>query len=74
MMYFNAQRARIPGLGTTSHGWVSTFPLSQKAGRVKTAGVATENCLTGGVHPNFLCLTVAELSCPISLDRFLLRL
>jgi len=33
-MYFNAQRARIPGLETTSHGWVSTYTLSQKAGRV----------------------------------------
>ena len=33
-MYFNAQRAWIPGLGTTSHGWVSTYTLSQKAGRV----------------------------------------
>jgi hypothetical protein len=33
-MYFNAQRARIPGPRTTSHGWVSTYPLSQKAGRV----------------------------------------
>lgn len=50
-MYFNAQRARIPGLGTTSHGWVSTLDLSQSGGRVITAGVATENCLTGGVHP-----------------------
>jgi len=34
VMYFNAQRARIPGLETTSHGWVSTYTLSQKAGRV----------------------------------------
>ena len=33
-MYFNAQETRIPGLETTSHGWVSTYPLSQNAGRV----------------------------------------
>jgi hypothetical protein len=34
-MYFNAQRARIPGLRTTSHGGVSTYLLSQNVGRVK---------------------------------------
>jgi len=34
-MYFNAQRARIPGLRTASHGWVSTYLLSQNVGRVK---------------------------------------
>ena len=34
-MYFNAQRAQIPGLRTIFHGWVSTYTLSQKAGRVK---------------------------------------
>jgi hypothetical protein len=35
VMYFNAQKARKPDLRTTSHGWVSTYPLSQKVGRVK---------------------------------------
>jgi len=51
-MYFNAQRARIPGLGTTSHGWVSTFPLSQNAGRVTTAGSQLFRCLkTRGGSP-----------------------
>jgi hypothetical protein len=44
-MYFNAQRARIPGLRTTSHGWVSTYPLSQNAGRVTTAGSQLIRCL-----------------------------
>jgi len=44
-MYFNAQRARIPGLETTSHGWVSTYTLSQKAGRVTTAGSQLIPCL-----------------------------
>ena len=34
-MYFNAQRSRKPGLRTTALGWASTYPLSQKAGRVK---------------------------------------
>jgi hypothetical protein len=33
-MYFNAQKTRIPGLETTYHGRVSTYPLSQNAGRV----------------------------------------
>jgi len=44
-MYFNAQRARIPGPRTTSHGWVSTYPLSQKAGRVTMAGSQLIRCL-----------------------------
>src|SRR5437762_2545116 len=30
-MYFNAQRARIPGLGTTSHGWVSNLSAVSKS-------------------------------------------
>ena len=34
-MYFNAQRVRNPGLRTTSHSRISTFPVSQNAGRVK---------------------------------------
>ena len=53
-MYFNAQKARIPGLGTTSYGWVSTFPLSQNAGRVMNGRCSNEVCLNGGVHPNAL--------------------
>jgi len=44
-MYFNAQRAWEPGLRTTSHGWASTFPLSQNAGRVTTAGPQLSRCL-----------------------------
>jgi len=38
-MYSNAQTARIPGRRTTSHGWVSTYPPSQNAGRVSTVQV-----------------------------------
>jgi transposase len=33
-MYFNAQRARKPGLRTTQQGRPPTYPLSQNAGRV----------------------------------------
>ena len=44
-MYFNAQETRIPGLETTSHGWVSTYPLSQNAGRVTRAGSQFIRCL-----------------------------
>ena len=49
-MYFNAQRARIPGLGTTSLGWVSTYTLSQNAGRVNNVFGPLTSCLTPGVQ------------------------
>ncbi len=49
-MYFNAQETRIPGLETTSHGWVSTYPLSQNAGRVKMVTCPLHNCLKLGVQ------------------------
>jgi hypothetical protein len=51
-MYFNAQRVRKPGLRTTSHSRVSTFPVSQNAGRVKTASCRLTGCLSRGVHSN----------------------
>jgi len=50
-MYFNAQRVRIPGLRTTSHGWVSTYPLSQNAGRVTVGNRITISVSMEGVTP-----------------------
>ena len=49
-MYFNVQRARIPGLRTTSHGWVSTYTLSQKAGWVNNVFGPLTLCLMFGVQ------------------------
>jgi hypothetical protein len=49
-MYFNAQRARKPGLRTTSYGWVSIYPLSQIAGRVIQCIRPLTCCLTLGVQ------------------------
>ena len=50
MSYFNTQTAWIPGLRTTSDGRASTYPLSQKAGRVTTAPTPLTSCLIPGVH------------------------
>ena len=49
-MYFNAQRVRKSALRTTSHGWVSIFPVSQNAGRVIAAKCSYRDCLILGVQ------------------------
>jgi hypothetical protein len=72
-MYFNAQRARKPGLRTTSHGWVSIYPLSQKAGRVTTAGSQFIPCLKkrgGSLMKSVPNLNVSVLGCTPVCHRF----
>jgi hypothetical protein len=64
--YFNAQSARKPGFRTTSHGWASIYPVSQKAGRIKTARVPIAVCLNRGVHPTGVCPSRVE---PIERSR-----
>jgi hypothetical protein len=49
-MYFNVQTARKPGLRTTSQPRLSTYFLSQNAGRVITAVCPYFPCLKIGVH------------------------
>jgi hypothetical protein len=49
-MYFNAQRAWKPAFWTTSHGWVSTYLLSQNAGRVTNEKYRSTACLILGVQ------------------------
>jgi hypothetical protein len=51
-MYFNAYRARIPGLGTTDHGRISTYPVSHNGGRVKNVCGPLTSCLIFGVQSN----------------------
>jgi hypothetical protein len=56
-MYFNVQTARKPGLRTTSQSRLSTYFLSQNAGRV-----------TIKMCPLFLCLN-SRRSSPVTLSR-----
>ena len=51
-MYFNAQRSRKPGLRTTALGWASTYPLSQKAGRVTMKSVSNFSVSLLGCTPD----------------------
>ena len=53
MSYFNTQSARKPGLRTTSHGWVSTYSLSQNAGRVINAKCRSTVCLSLGAQSKY---------------------
>ena len=55
MSYFRPQQAEYTGLRTTSKLLISTSTLSQKPGRVRTAGVPISVCLNGGVHPKRSC-------------------
>jgi putative transposase len=48
--YFNAQKARKPGLRTTSQSWVSIYLLSQIRGRVTDDFRRLTGCLKNGVH------------------------
>ncbi len=55
MSYFNAQTSVKPGVRTTTYGRISINPLSQKAGRVTTAGSQLIRCLkkrVGSLRPD----------------------
>jgi hypothetical protein len=57
-MYFNVQTARKPGLRTTSQPRLSTYFLSQNAGRVIIPILSHLSCLSRGVHYNSqICLS-----------------
>jgi hypothetical protein len=55
-MYFNVQTARKPGLRTTSQSRLSTYFLSQNAGRVKNveSRQAPVLDLRAGLQPQLL--------------------
>ena len=49
LKYFRPQKADKKGSRTTSTGWFSTFPLSQKAGRVTNSIASLFSCLSSEV-------------------------
>jgi len=53
--YFRPPKARKTGPWSITRLSKSTQKMSQEGGRVKTASVPIENCLTAGVHPSELC-------------------